>query len=77
MRWLGQVQPQYSETYYFDITANDGVMLWVNGQLVISSWFYTGGDRLGGITLQAGVLYDIQLDYYQATGGDSAQSLLV
>jgi uncharacterized protein (DUF1800 family) len=70
-RWKGQVQPQYSETYYFDVTADDGCMLWVNGQLILSSWSKISGDRLAGITLQAGVLYDIQLDYYQATGADS------
>jgi uncharacterized protein (DUF1800 family) len=70
VRWQGQVQPQYSETYYFDITADDGVMLWVNGQLVINSWSYVGGDRLGSIALQAGVLYDIRLDYYQARLAD-------
>jgi len=70
--WRGQVQPQYSETYYFDVTCDDGCMLWVNGQLIISSWSYTGlGDRLGSITLQAGVLYDIRLDYYQAGGASS------
>ncbi len=70
-RWKGQVQPQYSETYYFDVTADDGVSLWVNGQNILSSWSYTGtGDRLGSITLQAGVLYDIQLDYFQGTGSE-------
>jgi uncharacterized protein (DUF1800 family) len=72
VRWQGQVQPQYSETYYFDVVSDDGVMLWVNGQLIINSWLYTGGDRLGSITLQAGVLYDIRMDYYQATAGDQA-----
>ncbi len=72
VRWQGQVQPQYSETYYFDVTCDDGVMLWVNGQLIIGSWSYVGGDRLGSITLQAGVLYDIRMDYFQAAGGDSA-----
>jgi len=72
VRWQGQVQPQYSETYYFDVTADDGVMLWVNGQLIINTWYYEGGDRLGSINLQAGVLYDIRMDYYQATGADSA-----
>jgi len=72
VRWQGQVQPQYSETYYFDVVSDDGVMLWVNGQLVISSWLYTGADRLGSITLQGGVLYDIRMDYYQASGGDQA-----
>jgi uncharacterized protein (DUF1800 family) len=70
--WRGQVQPQYSETYYFDVTADDGCMLWVNGQLILSSWSYTGlNDRLGAITLQGGALYDIRLDYYQAGGGSS------
>jgi uncharacterized protein (DUF1800 family) len=70
VRWQGQVQPQYSETYYFDVVADDGFMLWVNGQLIINSWLYVSGDRLGTIALQAGVLYDIQIDYYQYTGGD-------
>jgi uncharacterized protein (DUF1800 family) len=70
VHWQGQIQPQYSETYYFDINADDGVMLWVNGQLVINSWYYTGADRIGSIALQAGVMYDIRLDYYQATASD-------
>ena len=72
VRWQGQVQPQYSETYTFDVLADDGCKLWVNGQPLINSWTYASGDRLANITLQAGVLYDIQLDYYQYTGGDQA-----
>jgi len=28
VRWVGQVQPQYSETYYFDVLSDDGVKLW-------------------------------------------------
>ena len=31
-RWTGQVQPQYSETYTFTVTADDGCALWINGQ---------------------------------------------
>ncbi len=71
-RWIGQVQPQYSETYYFDTKTDDGVKLWVNGQLIIDGWSYLSTDRVGSITLQAGVLYDIQMDYYQYNGGASA-----
>lgn len=37
-RWTGQVQPQYSETYTFYTLADDGVRLWVNGQLLINRW---------------------------------------
>ncbi len=72
MRWQGQVQPQYSETYFFDVSTDDGVKLWVNGQLLIDGWSYQSADRIGSIALQAGVLCDIRMEYYQATGGDSA-----
>src|SRR3989442_15548669 len=32
VRWNGRIQPQYSQTYTFFTTADDGVRLWVNGQ---------------------------------------------
>jgi hypothetical protein len=68
-RWLGQVQPQYSETYYFVTRTNDGVKLWVNGQLIVDKWVNQGAtDWTGAIDLRAGVLYDIKMEYYQATG---------
>ena len=72
VRWQGQVQPQYTETYYFDTLTDDGVKLWVNGQLVIDGWPTLTTDRVGGIALQAGVLYDIKMEYYQGAGGDLA-----
>ena len=72
--WEGAVQPQYSETYYFDIVADDGVKLWVNNQLIIDGWTAGSGssgvERIGSITLSAGVLYSIKLQYYQATSYD-------
>lgn len=72
VNWQGSVQPQYSETYYFDVVADDGVKLWVNGQLVIDAWTASSGgtERIGAIALTAGVLYDIKLQYYQATAYD-------
>lgn len=73
VRWLGQVQPQYSQTYYFVTRTNDGVKLWVNGQLLIDKWStQTGIDNTAAIDLQAGVLYDIKMEYYQATGAAEA-----
>src|SRR5262245_7606893 len=33
VRWTGQVIPRYSETYTFYTRSDDGVRLWVNGQL--------------------------------------------
>ena len=30
VRWTGQVQPQFTETYTFYTQSDDGVRLWVN-----------------------------------------------
>lgn len=38
VRWTGKIKPTYSETYTFTTTADDGVRLWVNGQLLIDRW---------------------------------------
>ena len=73
VRWEGQVQPQYAETYYFSIKSDDGVKLWVNGQLLIDGWSYQSAERVGSIALRAGVRYDIRLEYYQGTGGAEAR----
>ena len=73
IRWLGQVQPQYSETYYFVANTDDGVKLWVNDQLIIDAWTNkSASDVTGTIALQAGVRYDLKMEYYQNTGSDVA-----
>jgi hypothetical protein len=38
VRWSGQVQAKYSQAYTFTVKADDGVRLWVNGQLLIDQW---------------------------------------
>ena len=74
VRWTGSVQPRFTETYTFSVTADDGVRLWVNGQELVNAWVtqppttYTGS-----IALKAQQLYDIQIDYFQATGGAVAE----
>ncbi len=69
VRWTGQVQPQYSETYIFDVLSDDGVKLWVNDQLLIDKWQTqnNGTEWTNAITLQAGIRYDIRMDYLQYT----------
>ncbi len=69
VRWLGQVQPQYSELYYFVVRSDDGAKLWVNDQLVIDNWkSQSTADATGTITLQGGARYNLKLDYLQAGG---------
>src|SRR5258708_18151897 len=38
VRWTGQVQAQFNETYTFYTDSDDGIRLWVNGQLIINNW---------------------------------------
>ena len=74
MRWLGQVQPRYSQTYTFYASTDDGVRLWVNGVLLIDKWQDQGAtERTGSIALNAGEKYDLRMDYYENGGAASAE----
>ena len=68
-RWTGQIAPHSSETYAFSMIADDGVRLWIDGQLIIDSWSsHDSGELQGAIMLEAGHRYDIRLEYYEDTG---------
>ncbi|XHX75852.1 MAG: PA14 domain-containing protein [Stenomitos frigidus ULC029] len=76
VRWTGQVQSKTSETYTFYTRSDDGVRLWVNGQLLIDNWTdHEVIENSGTIALAAGQNYDIKLEYYDNTGGATAQLL--
>lgn len=69
VRWTGKVKPEFSETYTFYTRSNDGVRLWVKGQLLIDNWapHATVEDR-ATIALTAGQLLDIAMEFYDNTG---------
>ncbi|HUW83262.1 MAG TPA: Calx-beta domain-containing protein, partial [Phycisphaerae bacterium] len=74
IRWTGQVQPLYSETYTFYTNTDDGVRLWVDGQLIVDHWVDQGPTEWSGtIALSAGVKYDIEMEYYENGGGAVAE----
>jgi hypothetical protein len=75
-RWLGQVQPQFSEVYTFYTQSDDGVRLWVNGQQVVNNWTdHATTENSGTISLTAGQRYDIRLEFYESGGGAVARLL--
>jgi len=71
VRWTGYIQPFYSETYTFRTFSDDGDRVWVNGQLLIDDWKtqHGGKTKSGSITLQAGQMYPITVEFYENTGG--------
>jgi len=66
VRWTGQVQPRYSETYTFYTDTDEGLRFWVNGQLLIDRWSQIGGAQNSGtISLTAGQKYDFRMEYWE------------
>jgi len=64
-RWTGQVLATFTEPYFFSVKSTQGCRLWVNNQKIIDQWVTQGvTDRIStAINLQAGVFYDIKLEY--------------
>ncbi len=55
---------------------NDGVRLWVNGQLIINNWTeHAEVENSGTIALTAGQRYDIRMDFYDLRGLATAKLL--
>lgn len=69
VRWTGQIEPLHSEQYTFYTTSNQGVRLWVDGQLLIDNWKPHNSEvDSATIALVAGQKYDVRLDYYEHFG---------
>lgn len=76
VRWKGKIQPRYDETYTFYTNSDDGVRLWVNGELLIDNWtVHPTTEDHSKITLEAGKLYDLKLEYYEHKGDSNIQLL--
>jgi hypothetical protein len=76
VRWTGQIEPLYTETYTFYTSSDDGVRLWVNGQLMINNWTdHANTENTRTIALEAGRRYDIKMEYYEKFGAAVAKLL--
>ncbi len=74
VRWTGKIQAQYSETYTFTTTTDDGVRLWVDGVQLIDDWSSHGPlAQSGTITLTAGQKYAVKMDYFDGEQGALAR----
>ncbi|MGG1641493.1 glycosyl hydrolase [Paenibacillus sp. NRS-1782] len=74
VRWTGKIKPQYSEAYTFTTISDDGIRVWVDGKLIIDSWFkQSWTERKGSISLQAGKMADLKVEYYDEKGDAMAR----
>ena len=77
VQWTGSVVAPYTGAYQFRTVSDDGVRLWVNGQLLIDNWtpHASTTDTSGIIQLVAGQFYAVRMDYYYDYAGSSVARL--
>lgn len=76
-RWSGTVQADISGNHLFETLSDDGVRLWVNGQLLIDNWTLHGPttNTSPAIYLAAGQRVSIKVEYFESYGGTAMQLL--
>jgi beta-glucosidase len=69
-KWTGTVTPPVTGTYTFGVTSDDGTRLFIDGKQIIDNWRDQGAHtETGQVDLTAGKPVQIEVDYYQGTGG--------
>ncbi len=74
-RWTGQVEATASGSFQFRTRSNDGVRLWINGNLVIDNWtaHATMENDSAPITLTKSQRYSITMEFYDNSGSAVAR----
>jgi hypothetical protein len=69
IRWSGVILPPVTGQFTFYTQSDDGVQLLIDNTFIISNMTqHASIEDTGSIWLQAGQLYNIQLDYFEASG---------
>ncbi len=69
-RWTGKIVPQFTETYRFYVTGDDGIRLYINGSLLIDGWVpQAPTEYAANIDLTAGVPVEVLLEFFEDGGG--------
>ena len=66
--WSGKLKAPSTGEYTLGIQADDGARLYINGELLIDDWkshSFSYQPTQKKISLEAGKMYDIKLEYYQ------------
>jgi hypothetical protein len=72
VRWTGQLQVDVAETYTFELCADDGARLWLDGTMVVDAWNIPEACKEGTLALTRG-RHDVKLEFFEDTGTASVQ----
>ncbi|HEY0715865.1 MAG TPA: PA14 domain-containing protein [Polyangia bacterium] len=76
IRWTGKITPPATGLYTLYTESDDGVAVWVNGQMIISQWqIQSLAGASGQIQLNGGAPVSLKLEYFD-DHGDGAIRLL-
>jgi len=68
IRWTGEIDAEYTETYGFRTFTDDGVKLWIDGNLIINDWTtHPPKVNEASKSLSTGK-HTIKLEYFENTG---------
>lgn len=74
VRWRGQIEGLVDGATLLQVTADDGVRLWVDGQLLIDRWRDQATSTFqASIPLRTGQRVPIMIEYYENAGGAQMQ----
>jgi hypothetical protein len=66
-RWSGELEVDLTDSYTFNINANNGFRLWLDGRLIIDFWGNTTTSSRDSepIELAGGEIYSIRMEYFE------------
>lgn len=65
VRWTGRLKAPKTGEYLFRAKVDDGIRVRIGNRLVIDAWYLNDSKPFSGkIWLEAGQLYDLQVEYY-------------
>lgn len=75
IRWTGKLVPNVTGSSVLSFTSDDGVRVWLDGELVIEDWTtHPRRDEKIVLPLEKGRSYDLKVEYYDG-GGESIARL--
>ena len=74
VRWAGKLQARHAGTHQFHTLSDEGIRLWVDGQLLIDHWTpHSMVEDTKPLALRPGQYYDIRIEYFDVASNAVAR----